>query len=262
MLTTWKQSSHIINLMEEKTTNMSDKNNKATIRHLIDKLIITGELELLTGMHIGSSKDFAPIGAVDSVVVRHPLTKEPIIPGSSIKGKMRSMLVKARAFSDKKAKLGKPDDDAKDIKRLFGSSEPIIQYSRLQFIDLAMSNVAEVKSRNTDLYLSEIKFENTISRLDGVANPRQIERVPAGSKFALKIVYNLESIEEAKEDFANIAKALQLIQLDYLGGHGSRGYGRVNLSNINIEAKLVNGKTDIKIDELKEELDKANDYGK
>ena len=78
--------------------------------------------------------------------------------------------------------------------------------------------------------IGEVKFENTISRTTGIANPRQIERVPAGAVFAFKLVYNVENLGELEEDMNLLAKGFQLLQTDYLGGHGSRGYGRVKLS--------------------------------
>lgn len=122
---------------------------------LIDKLVIRGTLTLLTGMHIGASNDFAPIGAVDSIVVRDPMTSKPIIPGSSIKGKMRTLLAKA---SSDGPFLNDIKNDSDIIKRLFGSSDPVIS-SRLQFCDLIMSEKSKDELKNkTDLYLTEIKF--------------------------------------------------------------------------------------------------------
>ncbi|MDR1795527.1 MAG: type III-A CRISPR-associated RAMP protein Csm3, partial [Erysipelotrichaceae bacterium] len=63
------------------------------------KLKISGVIEIVTGLHIGGSKSFSAIGAVDSPVVRDPKTNDPIIPGSSLKGKMRTLLVRARSDS-------------------------------------------------------------------------------------------------------------------------------------------------------------------
>ena len=80
-----------------------------------------------------------------------------------------------------------------------------------------------------DTYIGEIKWENAIDRLTAGANPRQIERVPAGTEFDFRLVYNIESEEELMEDMELLAQGLQLLQMDYLGGHGSRGYGRVSL---------------------------------
>ncbi|GBR73421.1 CRISPR-associated protein Csm3 [Candidatus Termititenax aidoneus] len=217
----------------------------ATQRKILDKIKITGKLTLVTGLHIGSSKDFAPIGAVDSVVVRDPLTRRPIIPGSSLKGKLRTLLVKA-FDADKldNADLNKIDTDPNQVKRLFGASAPEIVGSRLQFCDLFVDKCSVEKLRDkTDLYLTEIKFENTINRTDSVANPRQLERVPAGASFDFYLVYNVEIKEEIEEDFANLAIALKFLHLDYLGGSGTRGYGKVKIAELKVEPQKLNGQT-------------------
>lgn len=94
----------------------------------------------------------------------------------------------------------------------------------------------------TDTYIGEIKFENTINRASGVANPRQIERVPAGAEFDFKLVYNVEKLQDVQEDLETLAEGFELLANDYLGGHGSRGYGRVRLHDIKLRAI---GKLDI-----------------
>ena len=86
-----------------------------------------------------------------------------------------------------------------------------------------------------------MKFENTISRGTGVATPRQIERVPRGMSFDFQLVYNIEDEAEMKEDLTVLADGFRLLQLDYLGGHGSRGYGRVSFSGFTI--KKVDART-------------------
>ena len=125
-----------------------------------DKLIIKADIKLLTGMHIGASNDFSPIGAVDSVVVKDPLTGKPIIPGSSIKGKLRTMMAKLMSND---MFLPSHDDDKEEIKRLFGSSvKDNIVEARLQFYDLFLKNAEELEKKNLDLGYTEIKFENRI----------------------------------------------------------------------------------------------------
>lgn len=199
------------------------------------KLIIKAKLRLVTGMHIGASSDFAPIGAVDSTFIRDPFTKQPIIPGSSQKGKLRTLLARAR---QKGYILNSLRDDDEVVKRLFGSAEKNeARPARLQFYDIFMTpeSLVQVESMGTDTYIGEIKFENTISRLTAVANPRQIERVPAGSEFDFKLVYNIEKIEDVDKDMETLAEAFSLLQIDYLGGHGSRGYGRVAFHDFSID---------------------------
>ena len=201
------------------------------------KIIIQGDLTIKTGMHIGGGSDYAPIGAVDSPFIRDSLTQEPIIPGSSLKGKIRTLLARYRS---KKNIVNSIDEDDDVIKRLFGSTRPQT-ISRLQFQDLFISEETKLlfESIDTDTYMGEVKFENTINRVTSVAMPRQIERVPAGTKFAFKLVYTLIDKDEAEEDLGILRKGLELLQLDYLGGHGTRGYGRISIDNVTIQTFFI-----------------------
>jgi len=200
--------------------------------------LISAQLEVLTGLHISSSSDFSAIGAVDTVVVRDPVSYQPIIPGSSIKGKMRYLL--SRVTTDQK-EIVELKKESIQLKRLFGSSmgDGEIFLSRLQFYDLKLNKESAEKLSRLDLDLpfTEIKFENSIDRIKAEANPRQIERVPAGSVFDFKLVYNIENKFEISEDFDLIATAFEVLEHDYLGGHGSRGYGRVKFKDFNVELK-------------------------
>ena len=197
------------------------------------KIIIQGDLTIKTGMHIGGGSDYAPIGAVDSPFIRDSLTQEPIIPGSSLKGKIRTLLARYRSEEHIVNSIDKDDDV---IKRLFGSTKPQT-ISRLQFQDLFISEETKLlfESIDTDTYMGEVKFENTINRVTSVAMPRQIERVPAGTKFTFKLVYTLIDKDEAEEDLQTLRTGLELLQLDYLGGHGTRGYGRISIDNVTIK---------------------------
>jgi CRISPR-associated protein Csm3 len=216
------------------------------------KIRITGTIEVKTGLHIGGDNSFSAIGAIDSPVVRDPRTRQPIIPGSSLKGKMRSLLAR-----DKGSPLAEKSEgfanDCPEISRLFGSmvkgsdaSGEGLQISRLQFADCFL-----IMNREKPLpQVFENKFENTIDRLTSVANPRQIERVVRGAEFRLDIVYNVEDPEQLEEDFANIRTAFNLLENDYLGGGGTRGNGRVLFSDL--KAEPVTGDGSIAIPELRE----------
>lgn len=218
------------------------------------KYLITAELRVLTGLHIGGSNVFSAIGAVDSPVVRDPLTNMPIIPGSSLKGKLRTLLF--RSFNNSAiAEKGKQhDDDPEFIRRLFGCSKPVWP-SRLQFADARLAN----EKCFGEIGVTEVKFENTIDRVTAVANPRQIERVNAGALFDVKIVYDAENEAEVMEDMANLAKAMKLLQLDYLGGHGSRGSGRVSFENINVSVAYPFDSNE-SCDEINELFAKVQEY--
>ena len=221
--------------------------NRKIFYTIKDKLIITANIKVLTGMHIGSSDDFSPIGAVDSVVVKDPLTKEPIIPGSSIKGKLRTVM--AKIMSDGMF-LPIHEDDKDNIKRLFGcSKDNNIVEARLQFYDLFLKNADELYKKNLDLGYTEIKFENTINRVTAVANPRQLERVPAGAVFEFKLIYNVDNSGNDKliKDFELLSNAIKALQLDYLGGNGTRGYGKISFSNFKVKkADLTSNDIDVK----------------
>ncbi len=195
------------------------------------KLEITGILEVKTGLHIGGSDAFAAIGAVDSPVIRDVRTDEPIIPGSSLKGKMRTLL--AKYYNDKFAR--NPDEDDARIKDLFGSAKKgEVKTARLLFSDMFLQNKEELREKN--IYrATELKFENTINRATAVANPRQLERVIRGAKFGLNLVYEYKDDETMLRDFETIQKGFQLLQYDYLGGSGSRGYGKVEFLDIEID---------------------------
>lgn len=193
------------------------------------KLIIKCELCVRTGMHIGGSSVFSAIGAVDSPVISDPYTGQPIVPGSSLKGKLRTLI--SRSEHQNIQDMPSFNHDGEKIGRLFGSSDPV-RTARLQFADAFVSNKEEMDA----VGLTEIKFENSIDRKSCVANPRQIERVVPGVKFAVRIVYDVCGTEqETMEDLKLLAKGMKLLQMDYLGGHGTRGSGRVSFENFTFE---------------------------
>jgi len=198
------------------------------------KIIIKGIMELISGIHVGDSKENVEIGGVDSPVVRRKDNNQPYIPGSSLKGKMRSLLDIANGFTDT---TRRPDTG---IGKLFGSlgegNNGGIP-SRLIVRDASMTKetVEEFSaSEFTDMPFTEIKFENTIDRIQGKAtNPRQFERVPAGAKFNVEFVINIfgeiegEAQENELKHLQLFNAGIKLLEDDYLGGSGSRGYGQV-----------------------------------
>lgn len=213
------------------------------------KIIIRCKLTVKTGLHIGTSDAFSAIGAIDSQVVRDKLTGLPVVPGSSMKGKMRTLL--ARSEAGDVQRMLSYDKDSPVIKRLFGSSEPV-KAARLQFADCFISNAEEMQRFG----FTEVKAENAINRTNAIANPRFIERVNPGTEFAVCIAYNVEDSREVEEDFTALAKAMKLLQMDYLGGHGSRGSGRVSLKDFSLEAF----QTDEDIEQLKQLFDEVDSY--
>ena len=197
------------------------------------KIIITGKTTVKTGLHIGGSDAFAAIGATDSPIIKDPVSGLPMIPGSSFKGKMRTLL--AKMYNEEVAK--NPNEDSPRIRRIFGASEEPFKIARLLFSDMVMSNSKELESRLDSL--TEVKFENTIDRITATATPRQIERAVRGSEFDMELIYEISdkkdepvSEDQIVEDFELIADGLRLIEYDYLGGSGSRGYGKIEISGI------------------------------
>lgn len=195
---------------------------------MLAKIEISGTLEVVTGMHIGGSSAFSAIGSVDSPVVKDTRTNQPMIPGSSLKGKMRSLL--AKRYNEFKAE--KPDDDAECLTDLFGSAKKgQVKTSRLLFTDMFLENMDELKRAGLT-GATEVKFENSISRATAVANPRQIERVVRGAVFPLQLIYEVEDEEKMISDFKILKEGFELLEYDYLGGNGSRGYGRVKIADL------------------------------
>ncbi|UUX33728.1 type III-A CRISPR-associated RAMP protein Csm3 [Fundicoccus culcitae] len=208
------------------------------------KIQINGLIELVSGLHIGASDAFSAIGAIDSPVVKDPLTNLPMIPGSSLKGKIRSLL--AQAINEYPAK--DPNQDHPQIKRLFGATigggsdgNDIIP-SQLLFRDAFLANREELERRDIFSF-TESKFENSINRYTGEAKPRQIERVIKGSKFDFNLIYEVRDQANLQTDFETIVNGLRLLEWDYLGGSGSRGYGQIRFENI--KATVVYGEMDL-----------------
>lgn len=227
------------------------------------KVFIEGEIEALTGLHIGGSSIGLSIGGADKVVVRNPVTNLPYIPGSSLKGKMRSLLEKALGLveiqKENKEWTGKLcSNPEKDVVQLFGFPADDRQTSskyaptRLIVRDCELCNHEELEElENTDMYCTEIKTEVSIDRLTAKANPRNFERVPAKARFALNMVVDIYNVDLEESDNSRdsgegkradsfmklLAQALRLVEDDYLGGQGTRGYGRVNFSITSVKEK-------------------------
>ena len=159
-------------------------------------------------------------------MIRDAMTKLPMIPGSSLKGKMRTLL--AKQYNDNTFTLH--EDDKECLKYLFGGTidgNKKVKTSRVIFSDMIMCNPKDLPNNGT-----EVKFENRINRLTAVAMPRQIERVIRGAEFDLDIVYDVEPDVDVVADFKLLAEGFKLLEYDYLGGHGTRGYGKVRFREL------------------------------
>lgn len=201
---------------------------------LVKKIKITTTIELLTGLHIGGSKENVEIGGIDLPVIKLA-TKEnqPYIPGSSLKGKMRCLLEQANGIT----KHGETGNDDGAIRKLFGFTEgnKNAQPSRLIVRDAMLTPESKAileKSENLDMPFTENKFENTIDRVKGTAgSPRQIERVPAGAEFNAEFVINVWDDSKEETLLKTFKDGIAMITNDYIGGSGSRGYGQIIFKN-------------------------------
>ena len=214
---------------------------------------IKAKLVLQTGLHIGAGDSEMHIGGIDNSVIKHPITQSPYIPGSSLKGKIRTLLewrsgaVQSSPLSLKD--ISKNPEEVKNILRLFGISGDTknseqevaeIGVSRLAFWDCALNEAWENVIRGDNQLLTEAKSENTIDRITSTAgNPRQTERVPAGAEFDFKLT--LRQFEGDKPELLDLVlKGLKLLELDSLGGSGSRGYGKVKFTDLTVDGKACN----------------------
>ncbi len=219
---------------------------------------INGILELKTGLHIGGTKDNFTIGGVDSPVVtdlvrvnlngKEELKFLPVIPGSSLKGKMRSLLeltTPGVIFSCRKQeedcyKIGENwiryKEEAQIIPKMFGvGAEGNNRFGipRLIVRDaFPTAETIQIWEENEEIFRGTvIKGENTINRMTSHANPRFIERVPAGSKFEVTFVLVICEEDNKEELIKTLKRAIKLLEAHYLGGSGTRGYGRVKFTD-------------------------------
>jgi CRISPR-associated protein Csm3 len=203
-----------------------------------------------TGLHIGGAAGAISIGGVDNVVVRDPITQQPCIPGSSLKGKMRSLTEKYHGLEQNR-RIGRDvyihtcgnADDYKEcavchiygVPGETGFSLPTRLVVRDAF--LAEDSVKELEAAKTDLPFTEVKWEAAIDRVTSAATPRQVERVPAGAVFQpAEMVFSLYFPEDVGR-FRVLVDGMQLLEDDYLGGLGSRGGGKVIFCNIEVGQK-------------------------
>ena len=205
---------------------------------LIKKIIVTGKITLKTGLHIGGTNTALGIGGPDSLVMRNPITNVPYIPGSSLKGKMRSLieLRDATIGTDNRA-TNDPKTAAGALFGTIGKRDEDNHPSRLIVRDAEMDMTNANMLKDTDLPYTESKTEVTIDRITAKANPRTIERVPAGVSFNVNMVINIFDGEDENKLIKTLKDAMTLLEDDYLGGNGSRGYGQVEFSEMKYTPK-------------------------
>lgn len=211
--------------------------------------ILEGKITLKSGLHIGSGDMEMHIGGTDSPVIKHPHTLEPYIPGSSLKGKVRSLLEMESGLmihtdgnvvsSGTLQKNGVKSDEALkarciEILKIFGSSgadkedETGFGPTRVSFADCYLDDEWKKRAKENRWLFTEEKSENVINRIKGTAeHPRFIERVPEGTKFTFLVTFKI--LQDGDDNLFDtvLLKGLKLLEMDALGGSGSRGYGRI-----------------------------------
>ncbi|HEB76855.1 MAG TPA: type III-A CRISPR-associated RAMP protein Csm3 [Nitrospirae bacterium] len=212
---------------------------------------LEGTITLKSGLHIGSGNMEMHIGGTDSPVIKHPHTLEPYIPGSSLKGKVRSLLEyksglvpvdrdRGGLVTLKTLKSVENDPalkkEAEAILKIFGTGagETEDEYNlgptRAYFADCYLDEEWKGLARTNRWQLTEVKSENAIDRIRGVAqNPRFIERVPEGTKFRFSLTFKILDAGDGAL-FDKLLEGLKLLEHDALGGNGSRGYGRIEFA--------------------------------
>ncbi|PIP54975.1 MAG: type III-A CRISPR-associated RAMP protein Csm3 [Bacteroidetes bacterium CG23_combo_of_CG06-09_8_20_14_all_32_9] len=218
------------------------ENNKNTYPKFLANIIIRGKIKCVTGLHIGGSKENPEIGGVDSPVLRNPQNKMPYIPGSSLKGKLRTLLEYNMGVVSENGDVSADER----IVRLFGISTNEKRKNdgptRLIIRDCNPNEetIKMWKKMDSELLYTEYKPENTIDRLTSAANPRFIERVVTGSEFDFEMVYGVyimtkeeeadTEFKKVNEDLQNLLEAMRLLEHSTLGKSGSRGYGKIKFN--------------------------------
>ncbi len=223
----------------------------------LGKLVIEGDLICQTGLHIGAGKGTLEIGGADNPVVKDAFGR-PYVPGSSLRGRLRSLLEQALGYAAPKqlvyvskrkgqeVRIHASDQPGDEICLLFGRapgrvervegdalSQSSITPARLSVFDAALNleSITPQMRESLDDELTEVKSEAAIDRITSQSQARTLERVPAGASFKLRLVLDVLCAED-KELIATLLQGLALLEDDALGGGGSRGSGRVSFANL------------------------------
>lgn len=227
--------------------------------HAVGRAFLGFSVQAVTGLHIGGRGGGIEIGGVDNPVIRDPLTNQPFIPGSSLKGKMRSLTEKHLGLpsnwriGQSRIHICEKDATYRECKvcRIFGAPAPgekvFTTPTRLLVRDvfLGLQSAAQLETLSLDRPFTEVKTEVAIDRITSAANPRPLERVPAGAVFGPgEFVYTVYTSDDGSCDpqqdvkmLGVVFQAMGLLEHDYLGGSGSRGSGKVAFRGIQITVR-------------------------
>jgi len=225
----------------------------------LGKLILEGEIQCQTGLHIGAGKGSLEIGGADNPVVKDAFGV-PYIPGSSLRGRLRSLLEQSLGLTapnelvyvskrrGQEVRIHQSDRPDDEVCLLFGRSPARVEKvsgeasesgaatpARLTVYDspLVVDSITQQMRENLDDELTEVKSENAVDRITSQANPRTLERVPAGARFRFRMILDVLCPED-RPLMARVAEGLRLLEDDALGGGGSRGNGRVSFGSLTL----------------------------
>lgn len=216
-----------------------------------ENFMISGKIKCETGLHIGGAKETIEIGGIDNLVLRDATTKLPFIPGSSLKGKMRSLLELSDPVASKHvvANGGEPCKCGKCLPcKIFGISASETKKEEMQKGPTRLvvrdaypteDTINRWKKSEDIVRGAELKYENTINRITSIANPRPMERVPKDSEFAFEMVFSVYDDEDRK-NFEGVFQAMKLLEDSYIGGSGTRGYGKIKFKEVSVVKRTVN----------------------
>ena len=213
--------------------------------HLHGRVILRGDVHALSGLHIGASKEALGIGDVDLPVIRDA-RRLPFIPGSSLKGKMRSQWEKLKGapqnqqigrVKGKEVFIHGCDDGSCPVCTIYGVTGDLAKDAPTRLTVRDISFQPKSLEGTTAVLFSEVKWEAAIDRVTSAASPRQMERVPAGAVFGpMEIVFSVYTTAD-RARFGDVLTGLQLVEDDYLGGQGSRGSGKVTFEGLSVTLK-------------------------
>ena len=204
---------------------------------LLHYIKVTSTIELLTGMHIGGSKDELKIGGIDNPVIRNPITSLPYIPGSSLKGRFRMALeLKYNDVTKEPKGMGPSQNKEHEsmVVKLFGSGSASSneQPTRLIFRDANLSKGSEEYAQGEEKI--EVKMDR--AKLAGFQGGNRIqERIPAGAKFDFEAMIRIFDGDNENLFKQRLEEAKKIVELEFLGGSGSRGYGQVKFEDFKFE---------------------------
>lgn len=232
---------------------------------LLKKMIeVHAVMRCETALRIGGNKESLEIGGLDNPIIRHPITDLPYVPGSSIKGKMRSLLEAVygrRRYDKNRGGIAPVEKEPcgcgnclvcrlfgphKNDRHKLGPTRLLVRDAKLTEESVALLQKAQLEK---GINYSEIKTENSITRETGVAyNPRTIERVPEGCEFHVEMVLKVYDSDREEECVQFLKQGIALLEKDYLGSSGSRGYGKVTFRNLTFQPVEVSSLHSISFD--------------